>query len=160
MDPEGLVFETPSDYITWQLSFYYFTTAPGLLTGASLAYDSVALGLPFLPGGGGYAQGASKICLLTAPKMAKHHIFPQRFKPFFNSKGIDIDKFTVSIPQNTAHLKGVHGNGLNNMPGKWNERWENFIKSNPNATPQDIYQFGGKLMDEYGLSGLPIQSYK
>ncbi|MCB9772147.1 MAG: fibronectin type III domain-containing protein [Candidatus Omnitrophica bacterium] len=69
VDPYGLIVETPSDYVTWQLSLYYFLTEPGLLTGASLAYDSVALGTPFLPGGAGYVQGGGKvakgICNLT-----------------------------------------------------------------------------------------------
>jgi hypothetical protein len=31
--------------------------------------------------------------------------------------------------------------------------------SNPNASAKDVYQFGGRLMDEYGLSGLPIRRY-
>ncbi|MCB9772137.1 MAG: hypothetical protein H6754_06265 [Candidatus Omnitrophica bacterium] len=61
VDPYGLIVETPSDYVTWQLSLYYFLTEPGLLTGASLAYDSVALGTPFLPGGAGYVQGGGKV---------------------------------------------------------------------------------------------------
>jgi len=97
--------------------------------------------------------------LLESPKMAKHHIFPQQFKNLFKSKGINIDDFTVSVPQNTTHLKGLHGKGFNNLPGQWNARWSDFIKNNPNATAKDFYQFGGKLMDEYGLSGLTINSY-
>ena len=33
------------------------------------------------------------------------------------------------------------------------------MEANPNATAQEIYQFGGRMMDDYGLSGMPIVSY-
>jgi RHS repeat-associated protein len=95
---------------------------------------------------------------LSAPMLAKHHIFPQQFREFFTKLGINVDDFTVELGQ-TSHLKGVHGKGLGNMPGKWNGRWADFINSHPNATSMDVFQFGGKLMDEFGLSGLPIGPY-
>ncbi len=122
------------------------------LTGAALLPVEVA----------GYAawfaaRGAPK--LLEAGKLAKHHLFPQQFRKFFSSRGINIDQFTVTLGHNTSHLKGVHGKGLGNMPGGWNKRWADFIEANPNATAKDIYQFGGKLMDEFGLSHIPIQPY-
>lgn len=91
--------------------------------------------------------------------MADHHIFPQQFRELFQKMGIDIDKFTVSVPQNTTHLKGIHGNGFNQMPGSWNKQWSQFFKDNPGATAKDAYQFGGSLMDKYGLSGMPINPY-
>ena len=34
-----------------------------------------------------------------------------------------------------------------------------FIDNNPNATAKDIFQFAGKMMDEYGLNNLPIHPY-
>jgi RHS repeat-associated protein len=102
------------------------------------------------------AGGAPK--LLQAGKLMDHHIFPQQFRKFFQGKGVDIDQFTVRIGE-TTHLKGVHGRGLGNMPGRWNARWSEFIDANPGATPKDIYQFAGRLMDEFGLSGLPIAPY-
>ena len=37
--------------------------------------------------------------------------------------------------------------------------WMNYIDSNPYATAKDIYQFAGKMMDDYGLSGLQIHPY-
>jgi hypothetical protein len=122
----------------------------GLHEGIGAAYDENASGYRFAAG------GAPK--LLQAGKLMDHHIFPQQFRKFFQSKGIDIDKFTVRIGE-TTHLKGVHGRGLGDMPGRWNSRWSEFIDANPNATPKDIYQFAGRLMDEYGLSGLPIAPY-
>ncbi|WP_230353967.1 RHS repeat-associated core domain-containing protein [Lelliottia sp. WAP21] len=96
---------------------------------------------------------------LPAPKLMDHHIFPQQFKSFFKARGINIHEHTITIGE-TNHLKGLHGKGLGNMPGKWNKRWEDFIDKNPNATAKDIYQYAGKLMDEYGLSGLDIHPYR
>jgi hypothetical protein len=106
------------------------------------------------------SSGSGPAAAMPGPtRVAQHHIFPQQFRKFFASKGVDIDKYTVSIAQETTHLKGVHGRGLGNMPGGWNARWAEFIDKNPNATAAKIYQFGGKLMDEFGLSHLPIAPY-
>lgn len=46
--------------------------------------------------------------------------------------------------------------GAGNMPGRWNPRWRDFISQNPNAEAKEIYQFAGKVLDEFGLSHLPI----
>jgi len=99
------------------------------------------------------------ILALKAPKMADHHIFPQQFRKFFGQKGITIDKFTVSVGE-TTHLKGLHGSGNAGLPGKWNQKWLRFIEENPNASAREIYQFGGKLMDQYKLNNLTIHGYK
>jgi hypothetical protein len=45
------------------------------------------------------------------------------------------------------------------MPGFWNQAWRNFIEGNPGAIAKDLYQFGGRLMDEFGLSGKEIHPY-
>ncbi len=95
--------------------------------------------------------------LLTG-RLMEHHVLPQQFRRFFEGKSINIGQFTVRIGE-TTHLKGIHGRGLGNAPGRWNARWSEFIEANPNATPKDIYQFAGRLMDEFGLSGLPIGTY-
>jgi hypothetical protein len=57
------------------------------------------------------------------------------------------------------HLQGVHGGGLGNLPGGWNAEWGRFISNNPTASPQQIYQHAGGMMDRYGLSGLSIHRY-
>jgi hypothetical protein len=88
-----------------------------------------------------------------------HHIFPSEFAGFFNSRGINIDDYTVTL-DSTAHLNGVHGVGYGDMPGRWNQRWADFMGGNPWANVKDVYQFGGKLMDEYGLSGMRIHPYR
>jgi hypothetical protein len=46
------------------------------------------------------------------------------------------------------------------MPGNWNIKWRHFIESNPNATRKEVYQFGGQLLDEFGLGHLQIIKYK
>lgn len=103
--------------------------------------------------------------LLPAPKIHKHHIFPQSKREWFKQRAIEVDDFTVPLEQHT-HLSGVHGRGgfvgPGNvyLPGKWNQRWNEFFEANPNATMRETYQFGGKLMDEFGLNKLPIIPFK
>jgi hypothetical protein len=102
--------------------------------------------------------------LLEAGRFQKHHIFPRALRDWFASKGIDIDKYTVVL-ETTTHLAGVHGRGglvgpgNVTLPGRWNQLWQVFKDANPNATPKEIYQFAGWLMDRFGLSGLPIVPY-
>jgi len=72
--------------------------------------------------------------------------------------GIAIDKYLVRVAHETTHLKGIHGRGLGKLPGGWNPKWAEFISKNPSATPKEIFQFAGRLMDEFGLSHLPIIS--
>lgn len=50
---------------------------------------------------------------------------------------------------------------MNRIHGKggWNQKWIEFFDNNPNATAKDIYQFAGKMIDEYGLNNPPIQHY-
>jgi hypothetical protein len=93
--------------------------------------------------------------------VADHHIFPQQWRTRFADAGVGIDQFTVPVDHDWTHLRGIYGKGLPNqgMPGRWNQRWSEFLDANPNATATDIYQFGGSLMDEFGLSGLPIHPY-
>jgi hypothetical protein len=112
------------------------------------------------------AQAASRAApLLEAPKMHRHHIFPQGFRSWFARRGIDIDLYTVELSSGT-HLSGVHGEGgfvgpgNVNLPGRWNALWQAFKDANPNATAKEVYQFAGQLMDQFGLSGLPIVPYK
>lgn len=97
---------------------------------------------------------------LPAGKIADHHIFPRQFERFFETKGINIDDFTVTLGTPSSHLRGIHGSGLGNMPGGWNQRWAEFIKSNPNASQVDLYKFGGSLMDEFNINHIPIHPYK
>ncbi|WP_437620613.1 RHS repeat-associated core domain-containing protein [Sorangium sp. So ce1151] len=128
------------------LSQALMSSGPG--TTGPQGTPSAAMGVPQTPA-----------ALLAPVKIQRHHIFPQRFKTFFQARGVDIDKFTVEMSQG-HHLSSVHGRGGLNTPGRYNQRWAEFIEANPNATAKDIYQFGGRLMDEYGLNRLPIVPYR
>jgi hypothetical protein len=100
--------------------------------------------------------------VLAQPATIKHHVFnkfrgsspaSQRYRDFFKKHGIDVDKYTVEIPEK-MHTEFIHRGGNN-----WTTRWKQWIDANPNATTAEVYQFGGKLMDEYGLSGLRLVPY-
>jgi RHS repeat-associated protein len=96
--------------------------------------------------------------LLAPPNFHKHHLFPQKYEDWFRQRGINIHDHTVRITEG-FHLRSVHGKGDLNTPGRWVQRWDDFIARNPNASAKEAYQFGGALMDEFGLSGLPIEPY-
>lgn len=89
----------------------------------------------------------------------KHHIFPQQFRDWFAEKGIDVDDYTIAI-DSKVHLRGVHGRGLGDLPGRWNARWAQFILANPEATSTEVGQFASELRREFGLDDLPIEPYR
>src|SRR5690606_12870386 len=79
-------------------------------------------GLAGCPPEGNVAKGTDDaLRALPAAKLADHHVFPQQYRKFFEQRGINIDEHTVTVGQ-TNHLKGVHGSGLGEMPGGWNQR--------------------------------------
>ncbi len=111
----------------------------------------------------------ARLCVLLAPlflsgdtpprvQFHDHHIFPQQFRQYFAQRGIDIDQYTVTMDAST-HLEGVHGAGIDGMPGQWNKAWADFIARNPTATRQQLFDFAGQLMKRYGISSSEIHSY-
>ena len=143
--------------------YEYFTKSEceGRPSGADVLTNvGLTAGGIFLPLGG--AAAAKKgVKFLPSPKvMADHHIFPQSLRPWFSSRGIDIDQYTVTLGHYLTHLRGVHGKGLGSRPGKWNKRWRDFKSANPNATAKEIFQKAGQMMDDFGLSDLPIHPYR
>lgn len=99
--------------------------------------------------------------MLQAPEVIhRHHVLPQQFKSWFNKQGIkNIDAYTVEVSSQT-HLKGVHGSGLGNLPGQWNQKWSEFIKTNPNASPSEIFNQAEGMLKQYGLEHLPYVPYR
>jgi hypothetical protein len=91
--------------------------------------------------------------MLPVPAYHNHHIFPEQFRKFFEKKQVKINDFTMKI-ERTTHLRGVHGQGMGHMPGRWNKVWEQFVKTHPDATAKDIFQQAGKMLDDYGLSDM------
>jgi hypothetical protein len=57
-------------------------------------------------------------------------------------------------------LRGIHGSGDETGLGGWNNRWAEWIKKNQGAEPEEIFQFMQQMMDEYGLSDLPVVDYR
>jgi hypothetical protein len=110
---------------------------------------------------GGVNVANTNIKALSNPaKVHNHHVFPQQFRKWFSSRGIsNIDDYAVSLSSQT-HLKGVHGSGLGNLQGRWNQGWSTFIKNNPNATPSEIFYQGESLLKEFGLEHLRYIPYK
>ena len=97
--------------------------------------------------------------LLAPIKTHDHHIFPGEFEPYFSARKIDIDDYTITLGEKT-HLKGVHGKGLNGMPGKWNTEWQEFIDLHPYATRSEVFRQAGRMLDTYKLNDYPIHRYK
>ncbi len=100
---------------------------------------------------------------LPEPKFIQHHIFnkfrgsspgSQVYRDFFKTHGVEVDKYTVRLTEN-MHQNFIHRGGNN-----WTTRWKQWIDANPNASTEQVYQFGGKLMDDYGINHLPIGPYK
>ena len=78
----------------------------------------------------------------------------QKYRDFFKKHGIEVDKYTIEIPA-SMHRSEIHVAGNN-----WTTKWKKWIDANPNASSKEVYQYGGKLMDEYGVSGVKLVPYK
>jgi hypothetical protein len=80
----------------------------------------------------------------------------KQYSEFFKTRGIDVDQYTVTLShgKDSHHLKFIHGEG------KYNDAWKTWIDGNPNATREEVFQQAGKMMDEYGLSGIRIHQYR
>jgi hypothetical protein len=100
----------------------------------------------------------------------QHHIFPQEteLQNWFNErfKGQeDIHEYTVTLGEGehgaihqTAQGAMVKGVQEPDLVG-WNQEWKNFKKAYPRATPQQIFEEAGRLMEKYHISEAPISRY-
>ena len=95
----------------------------------------------------GAENGTSSMKFLPATKFEQHHIFPQKFVEDFKKMGIDIDNFAVDVQMNSHR----------SFSNKYNKDWGNFLNTRPNQ--KEIYQYGGHMMDKYGISGQVIKPY-
>ena len=89
------------------------------------------------------------------PRSPLHHVFPQekKIQDWMRSRGIDIDKYAVSVSE--GEHSAIHAKGVD-----WNARWRSFMKEKPNATEQEVFEHAGKLMDEYKISDRPVTDYE
>jgi hypothetical protein len=128
------------------------------IEGGAEAAGTGAAGLKTALTTGSGTKGATEGAA-AGTKIHRHHLFPQKFRDFFQGKGIDIDQHTVALPERD-HLSGVHGRGNEGMPGGWNARWQQFINEKPNAEPNEIFQFMNNLKSEFGIANLPVAPYR
>lgn len=77
-----------------------------------------------------------------------HHCLPQeeKLKAFFESKGLDIEKFRLRIPDEVH--KEIH---KGKAGGLWNDTWEDFIKKNKDASPEEVLDQLERMLDSFDL---------
>ena len=75
-----------------------------------------------------------------------HHVFPQakEFSSFFNSRGININDPRFGSWWNSTS----HGSNAK----QYNAYWRQWIGNNPNATINDVMNYGRQIMNQYGLT--------
>ncbi|SMH38156.1 RHS repeat-associated core domain-containing protein [Rathayibacter oskolensis] len=81
-------------------------------------------------------------------KAEKHHVFPDKERKWFASKGIAIDEYTLKIDRETH--KVIHGKGKHLED--FRRSFQTWIDAHRGASEQEIFAQAGRLMDEYGLS--------
>ena len=66
-----------------------------------------------------------------------------------------MDQYTITVSSGKEgmHMNSIHGKG------DWNPLWMEWIDNHPDATAKDIFQFAGKMMDDFGLSGYEIHPF-
>jgi hypothetical protein len=73
-----------------------------------------------------------------------HHVFPEKFRKFFTSKGVDIDgpKFLQWWQKNSHRQKAYD----------YNLEWENWIKTNQNLVgTSQVLSKGREIMQKFGI---------
>lgn len=108
---------------------------------------------------------ATRLLTYSGPRIrtVRHHIFnlfrgnspkSQKYRDFFKKHDIHPDDFAVDMPE-PFHKGWIHKAGQN-----WTTIWKRWIDANPNATTKEVYQQAGRMMDQFGISHLPIIPYK
>ncbi|NVJ27994.1 TIGR02269 family lipoprotein [Myxococcus sp. AM011] len=90
-----------------------------------------------------------------APKRTwvKHHVFPQAFKEWFLSRGVNIHEWTLIVDKQIHQEihRGTAG-------GPWNWEWASYIENNRRAGRQAIHLFATQMIFRCDLSG-PVVPY-
>jgi hypothetical protein len=94
----------------------------------------------------------------------RHHVFnkfrgdspaSQKYRDFFADHGIKVDDWTLEIP------KPLHTNWVHRAGNNWTTHWKQWIDANPNASTLEVWQQGGRMIDDYGLSRyMPFVRYR
>lgn len=111
---------------------------------------------------------------IVSPKEAhlvrpdRHHVFPEQFKSFFESRGINIDRYTLQLDS----MEGIHGAlHFGGGPGKGGGWWNNTImerlfeaeRTLPNGqqlSKREILRIGAQMRRDTGLSHIKVIHYK
>ncbi|WP_426755603.1 TIGR02269 family lipoprotein [Myxococcus sp. Y35] len=94
---------------------------------------------------------------LPAPRLQKHHLFPQAsdLSSWFKVRGINIHDYTMLIP--THVHRRIHSGGPSG--GQWNEAWRQFIQGpGRTASREELFRHAGALIYRFELTG-PVGSY-
>ena len=85
----------------------------------------------------------------------RHHIFPQAFRAWFTTQGINIDEYVMPllVEKHRSIHRGENG-------GPWNAAWRKFIepRQDKRAPKEEIYRYAGQLIYEFELFG-PVMPY-
>ncbi|MCW3098461.1 MAG: repeat-associated core domain protein [Chthonomonadaceae bacterium] len=106
---------------------------------------SIALTLA-LPG---VASKVAKTVRRVGPNQL-HHVFPREFAARWEQAGIEYHEYTIPVERN-YHQNVIHGG-----PGKggaWNGEWRTFLKNNPNATPEEMWDQMRQMRKKWGIDG-------
>jgi hypothetical protein len=92
---------------------------------------------------------------------AQHHIFPQEFREQFEELGIDIDKYTIRLDQQTEHIPLHVGVNTEEWAGTYNDHWAVFLDQE-GITAEDAFEFAKEFLNDLGLAGpeYPIVPFK
>ena len=85
-----------------------------------------------------YRNNAKKYYNTDGVGQEAHHIFPQKFNDYFTDRGINIH-----APQNIKFMQ-TSGHRANSYA--YNQMWQSFIDSNPNASVKTIQIAGQYFM--------------
>jgi hypothetical protein len=70
-----------------------------------------------------------------------HHIYPNKFRPYFEKRGMKID-----APKD---LRWWWSASHKSKAAEYNRAWEKWIRRNPNATQAEVRRFGRKMHRAY-----------
>ena len=121
---------------------------------SSLQTDPVTVPVPTVPGKNCFkpftkSNYRSNLICLTGGQdpgthVQAHHIFPQKFEPWFAKRGLNIN--------DPHYLTWVDGPTHVGWSRAWQQAWEEFMTRNRNATRPEILEEGRTLAARYGLS--------
>ncbi|MEW5946396.1 MAG: RHS repeat-associated core domain-containing protein [bacterium] len=114
----------------------------------ALGLDIVGAAVPIATGLGRGMKVATRVrTVKNIEKIHKNHLLPRQFLKKFKEAGID-EEYIIKLEEK-IHLRGVHGKGLDDIPGGWNKEWKEFLKGNPSK--EEILSKMEEMIERYKL---------